>query len=544
VKDASDFVVAGGTRGDLEAAAAVTPVWVPLEAQGEQMPAPSVSGGGISTHPQLALSDSGNAERLVMQHGRDVRFCPETGKWLAWDGSRFRVDALPQVHLMAKGTIRDMYTVASGMPDADRQRLVTHALKSEGRDRRNAMVDLARWENGIPVSTDKLDSDNWLLNVENGTLDLRTGSLRDHRREDLITKAVPVAFDPQAICPTWERFLTRAMGGDPELIAFLRRAVGYSLTGDVSEQVLFFLFGSGANGKSTFCLILLALVGEYAKQAAPTLLQAKHGESHPTEQADLLGARLVVAQEVEQGRSMAEVAVKQITGGDRIKARLMRQDFFEFRPSHKLWLAANHKPVIRGTDYAIWRRILLVPFTVTIPKKERDRALPEKLRAELPGVLNWALQGCLEWQRNGLLPPKKVLAATAEYRAEMDIIGDFIGERCVPGAASSVGASDLYRAYKEWSEATGERVISQKALGANLGERRGLSKRKTGGRIVWEGLRLRGDDEAAAAPSNGGDDGEDDAPFPSSPPIEDPHQENPEMSLDPPHPPSSNGAPF
>jgi putative DNA primase/helicase len=289
-------------------------------------------------------------------------------------------------------------------------------------------------------------------------------------------------------------------------IRFLQRAVGYALTGDISEQVLFFLYGAGANGKSTFARVLLDLLGDYATQGAPDLLLAKRNESHPTEVADLLGCRLVVCQEIEAGRAFAEVTVKQLTGGDLIKARRMREDFWSFAPTHKFFVAANHKPPVRGTDHAIWRRIRLVPFTVRITDEERDPNLLEKLRAELAGVLAWAVEGCLEWQRIGLCPPDEVLQATSDYRGEQDLLAAFLEERCEAGMYFSVRSGDLYHAYSEWCEGGGFHPANQQTLGEQLREKGFEPFKGTKGARRWRGLRLKTEFEMA----NEGETGESD----------------------------------
>lgn len=249
----------------------------------------------------------------------------------------------------------------------------------------SSMLKLAAADPIIAVAPEKFDGHHLLLNVENGTLDLVSSTLQPHDREHLLTKRVPIVYDTGATCPLWRSFLNRVMGGNKKLVGFLQRAVGYSLTGSTSEQVLFFLHGGGANGKSTFCHILLDLLGPYGIVGAPNMLLAKRGESHPTEQTDLFGARAVVLQEVEAGRAWAEVTLKQLTGGDTIKARRMGEDFWSFRPTHKFWVAANHKPTVRGSDYAVWRRLLLVPFTVTIPPNERDPTCSKSFVASCRG---------------------------------------------------------------------------------------------------------------------------------------------------------------
>jgi putative DNA primase/helicase len=464
-------------RTELETFAEQTPVWSEPD-----------DSENINRDLDFHLTDMGNAERLVVRHGKDIRYCFPQSAWWTWTGTHWQRNEEGQVDLWAKETIRAIYAEAAEIID-DRQRaeLIRHASRCESWQRRKAMIESAKSE--IPVKPTDFDLNPWLLNCYNGTLDLRTGLLRSHDRDDLITKLVPVAYDPDATCPTWERFLDRIMGGDSEMITYLQRASGYSLTGSVREQCLFFLFGSGANGKSTFLNAILNLLQDYAKQAAPNLLLAKKVESHPTELADLAGVRFVATIEVEEGKRLAESLTKQLTGGDRIKARFMRENFFEFQPTFKIFLAANHKPNIRGTDYAIWRRIKLVPFEVTIPEKECDPDLPEKLREELPGILAWAVRGCLTWQKEGLKEPEKVRRATEQYRAEQDLIADFIGECCTLDPKVRIKASDLYEAYKRWCESNGEQVLTQRAFADRLTER-GIARVKIGGVHYRQGMGL------------------------------------------------------
>jgi putative DNA primase/helicase len=304
-----------------------------------------------------------------------------------------------------------------------------------------------------------------------------------------MTKASPVAYDKTATAPTWDTFLERVVP-DADVRRFVQKAIGYSMTGDVSEQVLFFLHGGGANGKSTFLNAILHALGDYGRQSAPDLLMFKYGNEHPTAQADLLGRRFVTTIEAQEGRRMAEVMVKQLTGGDMVTARRMREDFFSFAPTHKIWLAANHKPVIRGTDYAIWRRIRMVPFTVQIPAAEQDPMLPAKLEAELPGILRWAVEGCLAWQREGLEPPAAVRAAVDEYRSEMDTVGQFIEERCDLERTALTKSGVLRKSYEGWCEANGERPMSTTAFGLRLQEK-GLRREHGRRGSSYEGIAVR-----------------------------------------------------
>jgi len=414
------------------------------------------------------LTDLGNSERLVERHGRDLGYVHPWGRFLVYDGTRWRVDDSGAVRRMAKDTVRSIYGEATDAADeAGRKAIAQHAIRSEARNRIDAMIDLGKDE--VPVAPKQLDADPWKLNVLNGTIDLKTGELLPHSRADLITKLAPVEYDPDAKAPVFEGFLEAVLPSEA-LRKFVQRAIGYSLTGDISEQSLFFLHGSGANGKTTLMNVVLGLTGEYGKQAAPDLLVAKRG-SHPTELADLFGARYIASTEVEDGARFAESLVKQLTGGDRITARRMRENFWEFYPTHKLWLSANHKPSVKGTDHAIWRRIKTIPFEVTIPKAEQDPRLPELLGEELPGILAWAVRGCLEWQRGGLGEPEEVTQATESYRAEQDVLAAFIEECCVVEAGAWCKFKNLYEAYQAWGAESGEPTETKRRFGNRLTER-------------------------------------------------------------------------
>ena len=438
------------------------------------------------------LTDGGNAERFTAHHGADVRHCHDWAKWLTWDGSRWGVDRLASARFRAFQTMRAIPAEAERATTAKRRKaLRAHAAASDSASSIRAMLAIASTMPELTVVAEDLDSDPWLFNCRNGTLDLRTGTLRPHSRADRITKLAPVAFDPSAACPRWQTFLLDIMGGNLELVGFLQRAVGYSLTGSVEEQVLFFLHGSGSNGKSTFLRALLELFGDYGLQTAPDLLIAKNHDAHPTATADLFGRRIAVCQEIENGKMFAESTVKQLTGGDIVRARRMREDFWSFSPTHKLFLAANHKPTVRGTDHAIWRRIRLVPFTVTISEEKKDPELLDKLLAERSGILRWAVEGCFEWRRlKGLCAPKEVVEATAHYRQEQDVVGEFIEDRCDAAPHFTVRARELLAEYRTWCERNGHREMSAKAL-ANQLLARGLRNGKEKCERCWFGLRVR-----------------------------------------------------
>jgi len=445
------------------------------------------------------LTDLGNAKRLVARHGTDLRYCAARKTWLVWDGRRWTWDDSGEVPRRAKETILSLYPMAAELPDSDRKALVKHALSSESAKRLEAMISLAQSEPGIPTGLDALDRDPMLLTVANGTLNLRTGELRDHARSDLITRTVSADYDPSATCPTWLTFLERIMAGKADLIAFLQRAIGYSLTGDVSERCLFLLHGSGRNGKTTLLETVQGILAEHASRTTTDTLLATRDHAIPNDVAALKGARFVFASEAEENRRLAEAKVKDLTGGDTISARFMRGEWFSFRPEFKIWLGTNHKPDVRGTDRAIWDRLRLVPFTVRIPDDDVDRHLRGKLLAEAPGILAWAVAGCLAWQRDGLGEPAEVRDATEAYRQEMDLLGHFIEEACLVQLTAQVTAKEIYAAYVQWAGAAGERSITQQAFGRRLTER-GFDSAQIGkGRTrTWVGIGLLATEEGVA----------------------------------------------
>jgi putative DNA primase/helicase len=440
-------------------------------------------------------TDTGNAIRFAHQHGDSVRYAG--GRFYVWDGRRWAFNATGEIERMAKATARAIITEANfAASDELRRSLTRHALASESAQRRRAMLELARSELPIACRLDAFNRDKWLFNASTGTIDLRTGVLTPHSRDDFLTKICGAAFDAGAPCPVWESFLSRIFDGNADLIRFVQRAVGYSLVGVTSEHSLFFLYGTGANGKTTFIEVIKAVFGEYATTADFTAFATRRNSDGPrNDLARLHGARLVTATEFGAGRQLDEVLTKQITGGDTVAARFLWQESFEFEPEFSLWLAGNHRPVVKGTDEAIWRRIKLVPFSVTIPEAERDAHLRERLLEESSGILAWAVRGCLDWQENGLHPPSEVLAATADYRAESDTIGPFLEARTVAEPRASVKAADLFRAYQTWTATQGEEAVSQSAFGMRLTEK-GFGTQQRGGGSRWRvGLRLRGESE-------------------------------------------------
>ncbi len=470
----------------------------------------------------IQFTDYGNARRFAKQHGDQVRYTQERG-WLIWDGKRWAEDKTGAVMRLAKQTVKGLFREAEKAEDqakaairavetaqeqgddqamkAARERreaaqkwankLVAFALQSQMRARLDAMLYLGQSEIPIAARVDDFDCDPWLLNVQNGILDLRTGRLSAHDPKALMSKIAGAYYYPDAKCPTWLKFLERIFDNNEEMISFIRRAAGYSLTGNIGEQCLFFLHGTGANGKSTFTGAIQDVLGDYGMKTRAETLMVRKQDAIPEEIAQLAGVRFMLAAELGGGQRLNESLIKDLTGGDRLRARLLHRNSFEFSPQAKPWLYGNHRPIIKGTDDGIWRRPHLIPFTVTIPEHERDKKLPEKLRAELAGILAWAVAGCLEWQRDGLKPPKEVIAATAEYRAEQDIIAAFMGDCCIMNSLTDTPAGDMYKAYKEWAKDSGLDPISQIAFSRQMTERGlNVSGRGIGGKAYYRGMGL------------------------------------------------------
>lgn len=447
----------------------------------------------------VIYSDMWNSKRMVEFFGDNIRYCRKWKEWMHWNGKNWEADETGQIQEIGKKTVRSFYSMAANMgDDKERSKFVNHIKISENLNRRKAMIEGAQSEPGIPVKPEEFDGDKWLLNVSNGTLNLKTMELLPHDRQNYITKIINVNYNTYAECPTWEAFLNRIFDGNSNYINFLQKAVGYSLTGSTQEQCIFILHGSGANGKSTFTTTIKELLGEYAQQTySETLMQKKNGQGNgaSNDLAMLRGARFVSSVETEEGKAFAESLIKQLSGDDVITARFLFKEFFNFRFEGKIFIATNHEPKIKGTDYAIWRRIKKIPFDITIPPEERDPFLLEKLKAEYEGILNWAVNGCCMWLNEGLKEPEEIRAATEEYRKNMDVLGDFINECCVIGDRRYQSlASDLYKKYNTWCDDAGENALSQKLFGNKLSERGYKKERshisKNRGKFLYAGIGI------------------------------------------------------
>lgn len=476
-EDVSDWIKKGGTREQLFRLVEETPVWMPQTA--------------TPLEPTFHATDIGNAERFVAQHGKNIRYCHPMNTWFIWDDTRWAPDQKACVYHLAIATIKQMYEETSQLDQkSDREALVKHVLKSESKLRVDAMVSLASKKQEICLLPEDLDKDPMLFNVLNGTVNLKTGLLQKHQQEDLITKLAPVRYDRNARCDLWLKFLRDITCGNQELQDYLQVVAGYCLTGKVSEQKLFFLHGQGENGKSVFLLVLLGVFGDYGTKTASEFLLKKPAGAHTTDTTDLKGVRLAVTVEAGEGQRMAVSLVKELTGSDIIKARRMRQDNMQWKPTHKIWLAANHKPVVNETTVAIWRRIDLIPFNMVLSPEKKRRDLEEELLKERDGIFQWALEGCLKWQKEGLKQPPAVVEATRQYRGEMDILGDFFEDRCILSPAAQETKKKLSQAYTGWCIRNGVKEIGQKSFCSRLRER-GIKDTHIKGQRGWAGIGLK-----------------------------------------------------
>jgi putative DNA primase/helicase len=430
-----------------------------------------------------AFSDEALALQFADRHAGDLRFVAAWNKWLVWDGRHWQFEETLRAWDFAREICRE------GAAQCNKAKLAPAIASAKTI---YAVERLARSDRRLAAVIDQWDADPWLLNTPDGIIDLRTGQRHRHRAEDYQTKIT--AIGPGGDCPRFLAFLDRITGGDSELVAYIQRVLGYGLTGLTREHALFFGYGTGANGKSVLLSTVAGLLGDYHKTAPIETFTASNGDRHPTDLASLRGARLVTATETEEGRRWAESRIKQLTGGDTVAARFMRQDFFEYRPAFKLIIAGNHKPSLRSVDEAIRRRFHLIPFAVTIPPEERDPDLAEKLKAEWPGILQWLIDGCLEWQAEGLQPPQAVREATDAYLSAEDSLAAWIDHKCDRSANAWASSSALFASWSSWATTAGENPGNSKRFSQAL-ESRGFTpnrQRVDGSNPIrgFDGLRL------------------------------------------------------
>jgi putative DNA primase/helicase len=395
------------------------------------------------------------------------------------------------VHEKGLETIRNLYDELLKTDDyRERNEIENFAKISESVRRREAMIKTAQYITELNIKAEQLDANPWLLNVRNGTIDISSGEFTEHRQEEMITKIGNVDYDPAVDCPLWKQFIREIMNYNSDIITFLQTAAGWALNGDNSEQVMFILFGSGANGKTTFLNTLMYIMGDYAIATPTETFMKKSGDQNTNDIARLRGARIVTTTEAEQGRRLSEPIIKKITGNDQMTARFLYGEYFNFTPTFKIFMATNHKPVIKGTDYGIWRRIRLIPFTTRIAEDKQDKQLEMKLKNEASGILNWLLEGTARWRREGLKAPAAILNATDEYRGEMDVIGNFLKERCVQEKSATIRIRELYKAYSDWCEENNEHAISERFFSMRLKEM-SFEQGRTSEARYWVGIALQ-----------------------------------------------------
>jgi putative DNA primase/helicase len=417
-----------------------------------------------------------------------MRWCRELKAWLVWDGKRWDADDRAAYNAVVAHLERVKADIARLTdPDSKAKRLARY-LPFETNGKIEAILKICSRKLSDPL--DRYDRDGWLLNAANGTIDLRTGELLPHDPARRLRKLTPVAYDRGAKCPLWEKVLDRLLAGRADLIDYLHKLAGSFLAGGPAKA-LYFPHGPGDNGKSLVSNTLLEVLGDYGLVLRVESLASRRGDPGvPNDLARLPGVRFVASTETEEGGRLDEARIKMLTGGDKVTARFLHKEFFDFWPTHKLWVQGNYKPVIRGTDNAIWNRVKLIPFGVTIPKAEQDPDLPAKLRAELPGILAWAVRGCLRWQAEGLPEPGCVAAASQEYRKEMDTLGLFLEERVVPRPGLNLAKGEMFQQYMRWACENGiEHPHNKIVLGRQLAERG--YRDDTHGRLAWRDVAVR-----------------------------------------------------
>lgn len=454
------------------------------DSRGEPLPLPT------DPAPSEPYTELGHARRLVAGFGDQLRHVPLWKKWLVWDGARWAADTTGRAHRRAKTVARGALGWAENASDTveDAEKLRQAAKKLERSGSIAGILTLAATEKPVALDPAAFDADPWLLNCANGVLDLRTGELLEHDPAMHLTKVTAAAYRTDASAPEFGRFVERILP-DADVRGFVQRYLGYALLGEVQEHVLAVFYGVGANGKGTLTNAVDYALGDYALTPDPDLLVDRGTGFHPTSSASLFGARLAIMQETDQGRRLAEGTVKRLTGGDPIAARRMREDFWEFEPSHTFVLATNHRPIVRGNDEGIWRRLRLVPFDVVIPAEERDGELPSRLRTEADGILTWLVNGYHDWREHGLAEPAAVIEATQKYRDESDLITQFLTDRTTTVGMASVKSSQLFAAWQAWCHIEGADAGTQTSFSTALTER-GFDRTKRGGYQVWLGLGL------------------------------------------------------
>lgn len=446
---------------------------------------------------RYSYDDTGNAERLRDLFGENIRFNYTSNTWMYYDGKRWRNDDTGRMKILTDKVVENMKKeklfVADGIDQEDMEKYRYRHWK-ESRNHSKKVNMMKECEHLLPVINETFDNDFNLFNVQNGFVDLKAGELRDHEKKNHFTKISNVEYTDKADCPKWDEFLNDIFLGNQELVRYIQRAVGYSLSGHTSEQVLFVLYGNGRNGKSVFLDIINEIFGNYSTNIQPQAIMASKNQSDASpEIAKLDGARLVTTTEPNEGERFDEGLLKQLTGGDRVSARKLYENEFEFTPQFKLWMATNHKPYVRGRDEGIWRRFVIIPFDKQIPLHEIDRDLTKKLKLELPAIMRWCVDGFLEWQRIGLSEPKIIKEQRDEYRTEMDSISAFIEECCETDYKFKIAASELFNAYDSWAKRNNQHKMTNVKFATEMLKK--FERTTIKGKRYYRGLKVAEDSQ-------------------------------------------------
>lgn len=447
--------------------------------------------------PNRSWDDMGNAQRFLDHFQEEVKYSYTDNAWFFYNGMHWERDERGEIQRCADKVVEGMKDekVEFTGDEKEREKMERNwqkfLKKSRMHNSKNAM--LSEVKHHVSIEHGEFDKEQMLLNTQSGYVDLSTGILHDHDVKLNFSQIAGSEYTDHVDCPEWLDFLDTTFEDDKELIHFIQKAVGYSATASTREQVMFFPFGDGKNGKSVFINTIAAALGSYAKTMDAKTIMVQRGSSSGANSdiARLENARLVIASESNEGERLDESRVKQLTGGDKVVARYLYGSEFEYTPKYKIWMATNHKPIIRGTDKGIWRRIVLIPFIHTISDEEVDKDLESKLERELPGILNWIVEGAMMWQREGLKPPTKVTEASQDYRKEMDVYGRFIEDTCEVGKDYEVQASALYQAYKQWAKENSEYEATSTKFGREMVKR--YEKRKAHGVMVYKDIRIKQD---------------------------------------------------
>jgi putative DNA primase/helicase len=490
-EDISDWLDRGGDMEKLFELIRTAPEFIPLPEEEEK------ESEGIRGE-YFRATDLKNSENFSIKYVGKLIYCQPWNNWLVYSEGKWKIESKRETQELAKKVIMDYYKKASEMlDDENRKNLIKEALKCESQRSIRAMIDLAT--SSMARLPEDFDRDLYILNLENGTMeDLKIMELGEHKPENMLTKIAGIGYKPGADCPKWLAFLYKIFEGNENLVDYIQTALGYSLTGDTGEQCLFILYGIGANGKSTFINVIHEIMGDYAINTPfSTFLGKGRGDNIPNDLARLRGARFVSAIEAPGERRFNEVLLKTIVGGDLITARFLRQEYFDFYPECKIWLATNHKPIVKEFSLGFWRKIRLIPFKVSISEEERILHYDNILLKEKEGIFNWILEGFKKWKEKGLKTPEEIIEATAEYKSSMDVMAEFIEECCIENHRVKITTKELYKAYKNWSEEGGDKPVSKDAFSRQLTER-GYKSIRTGSpkqERGWGGIDLKNKEE-------------------------------------------------